>query len=163
MTGPATTMKATRSDAMRLSVLVAGLFTVTTFTTVSAGADNVQVPWECSNYRDEAQTRCLNAFIEQQREQITKLEGQLHLQQESLGQLKNQIDRQAAATADLQQQLSQPPRTTIAPPPYAYSYIYPPVGLGIYLGRPWIYGPPYYGYGRHFWGPRFYGHWGRRW
>ena len=68
--------------------------------------------------------------------------------------------RQSAATADLQQQLSQRP-TTVVPTPYAYTYAYPPVGLGLYLGRPWIYGPPYYYH--PYWGPRFYGRWGRRW
>jgi hypothetical protein len=132
-----------------------------TLFTVPALANSQQVPWECSNYSGEAQTRCLNGFIEQQRERINQLEGQLHAQQETVGQLKGQVDQQAAATAALQQQLSQRPTTAIVPAPYAYSYVYPPVGLGIYLGRPWIYGPYYYGYSRHFWGPRYYGHRGR--
>jgi hypothetical protein len=135
------------------------------FATFSAQAAGPQVPWECSNYSDEAQTRCLNAFIEHQREQIGKLEGQLQAQQDMVGQLKGQVDRQAATTAQLQQQLSQPPGTTaVVPAPYVYSYAYayPPVGIGLYFGSPWIYGPGYYG--RPFWGPRlFYGHWGRRW
>ncbi|HEX8749747.1 MAG TPA: hypothetical protein VF732_01430 [Nitrospira sp.] len=131
-------------------------------------ASNQQVPWECSNYSDEAQTRCLNAFIEQQRDQIGKLEGQLQAQQEMVGQLRGQADRQAAATAQLQQQLAQPPvATTVVPVPYAYpyAYAYPPVGIGLYFGRPWLYGPGFYGYyyGRPFWGPRFYGHRGRHW
>jgi hypothetical protein len=130
-------------------------------------AANQQVPWECSNYTDEAQIRCLNTFIEQQREHIGKLEGQLQAQQEMVGQLKGQVDRQAAAGAQIQQQLTQPPVTTaVVPVPYAYpyAYAYPPVGIGLYFGRPWYYGPGFYGYyGRPFWGPRYYGHWGRRW
>lgn len=130
-------------------------------------AESPQVPWECSNYSEEAQSRCLHAFIEHQREQISQLQGQLQAQQDSVGQLRGQVDRQAAATAQLQQQLIQPPVTTaVVPPPYVYpyAYAYPPVGFGLYLGRPWIYGPGYYGYyGRPFWGPRFYGHHGRRW
>lgn len=120
-------------------------------------AANQQVPWECSNYSEEAQTRCLNAFIEQQREQIGKLEAQLQAQQEMVGQLRGQADRQAATTAQLQQ---------VVPVPYAYpyAYAYPPVGIGLYFGRPWLYGPGFYGYyGRPFWGPRFYGHRGRHW
>src|SRR5262245_66632761 len=105
-----------------------------------AHAANQQVPWECSNYSDEVQTRCLNAFIEQQREQIGKLEGQLKAQQEMVGQLRGQADRQAAATAQFQQQLAQPPVTTAVVPvpypyPYPYAYAYQPVGIGLYFGR----------------------------
>ena len=129
-------------------------------------AANSQVPWECSNYSDDAQTRCLNAFIEHQREQIGKLEGQLQAQQDMVGQLRGQVDRQASATAQIQPQYTQPPLTTaIVPAPYLYpfAYAYPPVGIGLYLGRPWIYGPGYGYYGRPFWGPRFYGYRGRHW
>ena len=82
------------------------MFSATLFP-LPALANSQQVPWECSNYSGEAQTRCLNGFIEQQREQINKLEGQLQAQQETVGQLKGQVDQQAAATAALQRQLSQ--------------------------------------------------------
>jgi len=155
-----------RGDDSRLSqtqpwLLAMLMLCSATLFTIPAIANSQPVPWECSNYSGEAQTRCLNGFIEQQRERINQLEGQLHAQQETVGQLKGQVDQQAAATAALQQQLSQRPTTAIVPAPYAYSYVYPPVGLGIYLGRPWIYGPYYYGYSRHFWGPRYYGHRGR--
>jgi hypothetical protein len=137
---------------------------------LSAQADSPQVPWECSNYTDEAQTRCLKAFIERQQEQIAQLEGRLQAQKDLVGQLKGEVDRQSAATAQLQQQLTQPPlATAVVPPPYVYLYAfaypgYPQVGIGLYLGRPWI-GPGYYGYyGRPYWGPRFFHrHYGRRW
>ncbi|HTL61196.1 MAG TPA: hypothetical protein VL261_06080 [Nitrospira sp.] len=135
---------------------------------VSQPADSAaaQVPWECSNYSDEAQTRCLNAFIERQQEQIGQLEGRLQSQQEALGQLRGQIDRQSAAVAQLQQPPLQPPVATgVVPAPYLYpyGYAYPPVGFGLYLGRPWI-GPRIYGYyGGPYWGPRFYRHYGRHW
>ncbi|BCA53395.1 conserved exported protein of unknown function [Nitrospira sp. KM1] len=123
------------------------------------------VPWECSNYSEEAQTRCLNAFIEHQRERIGKLEGQVQAQQEAMNQLKSQMDRQAATAATMQKQSVSPPYSlapAVVPPPYAYSYVYPPtIGFGLYLGRPRIYGPPYYYH--PYWGPRFYGHWGRGW
>lgn len=127
---------------------------------VSYAADT-SVPWECSNYSEQAQARCMNAFIEQQREQIHRLEGQLQAERDAVAGLRSQIERQAAVTSDLQQQLSQRQTTTLVPTPYAYTYAYPPVGLGLYLGRPWIYGPPYYYH--PYWGPRFYGRWGRRW
>ncbi|HET9606164.1 MAG TPA: hypothetical protein VFO87_03875 [Nitrospira sp.] len=134
---------------------------------LSAEAASPQGPWECSNYTDEAQTRCLNAFIERQQEQIAQLEGRVQAQQDLVGQLKGQVDRQTAATGQLQQQLSQPPvATAIMPPPYIYpyTYAYPPVGIGLYLGRPWGV-PGYYGYyARPYWGPRFfYRHYGRHW
>jgi len=152
------------SESIRLSLFT--LIGIALFA-LPAQAANQQVPWECSNYSEDAQTRCLNAFIEQQREQIGKLEGQLQAQQDMMGQLRGQADRQAAATAQLQQQLAQPPVTTsVVPVPYAYpyAYAYPPVGIGLYFGRPWLYGPGFYGYyGRPFWGPRFYGHRGRHW
>src|SRR5262245_27948610 len=101
----------------RLSLAVIGIGLLA----LPAHAAKQQVPWECSNYSDEVQTRCLNAFIEQQREQIGKLEGQLQAQQDMMGQLRGQADRQAAATAQLQQQLAQPPvASTVVPVPYAY-------------------------------------------
>ena len=163
------TVTASRSPWQPVLVFIA-LVTGVDLLSVSnrATASPQQVPWECSNYTDEAQTRCLNAFIERQQEQIGKLESQLQNQQDMVGQLKGQVERQTAATAQLQQQLAQPPvTTTIVPPPYMYPYTfaYPPVGIGLYLGRPWI-GPGYgyYGYYGRPWGPRFYyyGHHGRR-
>ena len=157
-----TRMEASPLRSLHYRMLAVVCLSAIALTAIPALANKAQVPWECSNYSDEAQTRCLNAFIEQQREQIGKLEGQLHAQQEAVGQLKDQNDRQAAASAGIQQQLSQRPATVVVPGPYAFTYAYPPVGLGLYLGSPWIYGPPYF-YGRVYWGPRYHGRWGRHW
>lgn len=151
------------SLSSRVIMLAGAMVSLTGVLPAGAGAP---VPWECSNYTDEAQTRCLNAFIERQQEQIGQLEGRLQSQQEMVGQLKGQLDRQNAAANQLQQQLSQPPATVVPPPPYIYpyTYAYPPVGFGVYLGRPWL-GPGFYGYyGRPYWGPPFfYRHHGRHW
>ncbi len=129
-------------------------------------------PWECSNYTGDAHTRCLQAFIEIQREKISKLEAEVHLQQSTVGQLKDQADRQSAMTSDLQRQLTEqsssaPSYTYVAPgiaPRLLYGY--PSVGFGLYLGRPWIYGSPFYAR-PYAWGPRYYrpyyGRWHRRW
>ena len=129
-------------------------------------------PWECSNYTGDAHTRCLQAFIEIQREKISKLEAEVQLQQSTVGQLKDQADRQNAMTADLQRQMAQQ-----SPAPSTYTYVspgiapgllygYPSVGFGLYLGRPWMYGSPFYGR-PYAWGPRYYrpysGRWHRRW
>jgi len=154
------TKTARLSDALQRLALV-GWFLGLVLTGAASHAADASVPWECSNYSEQAQTRCMNAFIEQQREQIQKLEVQLQAERDAVAGLKNQVERQAAATSDLQQQLSQKQASTLVPTPYAYTYAFPPVGLGLYLGRPWIYGPPYYYH--PYWGPRFYGHWGRRW
>ena len=99
---------------------------------------------------------------ESQRDQIATLQGKMQAQQETVNHLKDQIDRQASASADLQRQVAQPPAVVQVIPPL---YAYPPVGLGLYVGRPWIYGPPYHFYRPYVYGPRYYGHRhrGHRW
>ena len=114
-----------------------------------ADASEAQTPWECSSYTGDAHTRCLEAFAESQRDQIAALQGKLQAQQETVNLLKDQFDRQASTNADLQRQLAQPPAIVQAVP---HLYAYPSVGLGLYLGRPWIYGPPF------FYRPYVYGH-----
>lgn len=129
-------------------------------TAMPAHATDSEGPWECSGYTGDAHSRCLAAFVEAQREQIASLQGKVQAQQETVNQLKAQMDRQAAASANAQQQLTQPPTIVQAVPPL---YYYPPVGLGLYFGRPYFYGPPYF-YRPYFYGPRFgYGYRGRRW
>lgn len=126
-----------------------------------AQASESQAPWECSNYTGDAHTRCLAAFVEPQRDQIAALQARVQAQQDTVNQLNAQMDHQAAVGAAIQQQLAQPPTIVQVAPPL---YVYPPVGLGLYLGRPWIYGQPYY-YRPYIYGPRYYGshHRGHRW
>ncbi|MDF0644350.1 MAG: hypothetical protein P0111_09975 [Nitrospira sp.] len=155
-----TTVTPSPSDVLRRRGRFAWILGMVLTAAASYAAD-ASVPWECSSYSEQAQARCMNAFIEEQREQIQKLEGQLQAEREAVAGLKSQVERQAAATSDLQQQLSQRQTTSLVPAPYTYTYAFPPVGLGFYLGRPWIYGPPYYYH--PYWGPRFYGRWGRSW
>ncbi|HYM88465.1 MAG TPA: hypothetical protein VES92_05045 [Nitrospiraceae bacterium] len=124
-----------------------------------AQASESQTPWECSSYTGDAHIRCLEAFAESQRDQIAALKEKVQAQQETVNLLKDQLDRQASTNADLQRQLAQPPAVVQAIPPL---YSYPPVGLGLYLGRPGIYGSPFfplpYVYGPHFYGLRHRGH-----
>jgi uncharacterized coiled-coil protein SlyX len=126
-----------------------------------AYASESQTQWECSSYTGDAHTRCLGAFAESQRDQIAALQGKLQAQQETVNLLKDQLDRQASTSADLQRQLAQPPAVVQTVPPL---YAYPSVELGLYLGRPWIYGQPYF-YRPYVYGPRYYGHLhrGHRW
>lgn len=142
------------------SLLIAGTAAAAVlFSAAWAHAESQPVPWECSTYEGEAQTRCLNTFIELQREEIGKLKGQLQAQQGAVEQLKQQSDRQAAATADMQRQLATPPTIVPSLPYSTYAYVYPPaVGLGLYLGRPGFYGYPYVYRPHIYWGPRHYRH-----
>lgn len=162
MNGRKTAMETFRRHIwLHTVVLTSSLTMVLLSAALPARAASLQVPWECSSYEGDAQTRCLNGFIELQREKIGQLEGQLRAQEEAVSQLKSRADRHAAATAELQRQLSDQPATTFVPAPYPFTYYYPPgIGLGLSLGRPWIYGSPYY-YGPH-WGPRYYRYWGHR-
>ena len=128
-------------------------------------ADTLQIPWECSNYTGDAQTRCVNAFIEAQQKKITELEGKLQDQEGIVNRLKSQLDRQSTTTADLQRQLAERLNTSIVPIPYPYpySYGYPlglGLGLGLHFGNSGIYTSPLY---RPYWGPRHYGYWGYPW
>ena len=124
-----------------------------------AQASESQTLWECSSYTGDAHTRCVEGFAESQRDQIAALQGKLQAQQETVNLLKGQLDRQAATSADLQRRLAQPPAVVQTLPSF---YPYPPVGLSFSLGRPWIYGSPFfplpYVYGPHFYGPRHRGH-----
>jgi len=126
-----------------------------------AHASESQTPWECSSYTGDAHRRCVEAFAESQRDQIAALQGKMQAQQETVNHLTAQLDRQASTSADLQRQLAQPPAIVQAVPSL---YAYPPVGLGLYLDRPWIYGQPYF-YRPYVYGPRYYGlrHRGHGW
>lgn len=135
-----------------------------------AGAEELQVPWECSNYEGVAQIRCFNTFMEVQRDRIERLESKLRTQEDAVAQLKKQVDRQAATTAILENQLSERSSSGIIsvpfgpPSPYLHTYAFPPsIGFGFSFGRPWPYGyapysiRPYGGLRLHrFWGHR---HW----
>ena len=128
---------------------------------VPAQAGESQTLWECSSYTGDAHTRCLEGFAELQRDQIAALQGKLQAQQETVKLLKDQLDRQASTNAELQRQLVRPPAVVQVVPPL---YSYPSVGLGLYLGSPWIYGSPLF-YQPYVYGPHFYGshHRGHRW
>jgi hypothetical protein len=127
---------------------------------VPAQASESQTLWECSSYTGDAHTRCLEGFAESQRDQIAALQEKLQAQQETVKLLKDQLDRQASASAELQRQLAQPPAVVQSVPSL---YTYPPVGLGLYLGSPWIYGSPLF-YRPYGFGPHYYGlGWGYRW
>lgn len=128
-------------------------------------AETLQVPWECSNYTGDAQTHCMNAFMEAQQKRIAELEEKLQAQQSAVSQLKDQLDRQTTATTDLQRRLAERPTTNVVPVPYLYPYSYGyPLGLGLgfglHFGNSGIYASPFY---RPWWGPRYYGYWSHRW
>ena len=133
-----------------------------------SNAETLQVPWECSTYQGDAQTRCVNAFLESQQKKIAELEGKLQAQQSAVGQLKDQLDRQTTATSNLQRQLAERSTVNVLPysylSPYPYAYAYPPglgFGFGLQFGSAGLYASPYYP--RPFWGHRHFGYWGYPW
>src|SRR5215216_3808951 len=73
-------------------------------------AEDSNIPWECSNYRGEAQTRCINGLIEDQQNRIAKLEGELQSQQSQMRNLQDQANQQSKAATP-------PPPVSSAPAP----------------------------------------------
>ena len=134
-----------RHSVARACIQAGSLTFLLLLTTFPSRADTPSVPWECSTYNGEAQTRCLNTLIELQREKIGQLEGQLRAQEGTVNRLKDQVDRQAAVTHDLQQRLSDQPTVSLAPTFYPFPFspqLYSPgLGFGIHFGSPWGYGP----------------------
>lgn len=122
-------------------------------------AEGPPVPWECSEYSNEAQARCMQTLLELQQEKIAKLEEQLKVQEGTVSELKEKMDRQEAnARREAKRAYKGDPRWPPPPyvrayePSYAPAYGYAPVPpIGIYLGSPWRY-PRYYGYGPGYWG-----------
>lgn len=154
-----------RDQWLQASILAGSLACI--LTPFPSAAETLQVPWECSNYAGDAQTRCVNAFMDAQQKKIAELEGKLQAQEGAVSQLKNQLDRQSTTTADLQRQLAERPTTSVVPFSYGYPYSYalPPalglgLGLGLYFGNAGFYASPYY---RPYWGHRHFGYWGYRW
>ena len=155
--------KSIRYPLVRVSLLIGSLTTVGVPNL--SMAETLRVPWECSTYTGDAQTRCINALLEAQQKKIAELEGKLQAQEGTVSQLKSQLDRQSTAAADLQRQLAERPTTSVIPLPYSYGYPFGlGLGFGLHFGNSGIYASPYYGpYYRPFWGHRHYGYWGHRW
>ncbi|MCA1957785.1 MAG: hypothetical protein LDL14_04555 [Nitrospira sp.] len=125
-----------------------------------SSAESPSVPWECSSYTEEAQTRCIKTLSELQREKIAQLEDQLRAQQTTVNRLKAQIDLQEAKTEALQRQVAGRPAVQFAPilyPPLPVVTFQPHAGFRLSLGHSWAFGPPY-SY-RPWWGPRYYRSW----
>ncbi len=167
-------MESSQNGRQRWAVLLAwGVGTGVLLSAFPARATDAAVPWECSGYTGKAQARCVRTLIEIQREKIAQLEGQLKAQQNTIAQLRDQVDRHAAAAVSELRQPTTPPVAVTPVIPFAYPYWsaspygYPSAGFSLYLGSPWIYGPPYLGPSFNFsWGPRLFGHrgyWGRHW
>ncbi len=140
-----------------LCLIVSGVGVGLSMSDSRAMAETTNVPWECSEYSGDAQTRCITALMELQQEKIDKLAEQLKAQEGTVSQLKEKLDRQEALALSQVQASKQDPR--YPPPPYVsayalpYGYASPPIG--IYLQPPWRY-PSYYGYGPRF-GPGYWG------
>ncbi|MCA9476166.1 MAG: hypothetical protein KC563_10245 [Nitrospira sp.] len=110
-------------------------------------AQESDIPWECSEYSGEAQTRCMRTLLELQQDKITKLEEQLKAQEGTVSELKEKVDRQEARAYQQDPRWPPPPYSPAYSSPYGYSYRYvSPPPVGIYIQPPWRV-PRYYGYG----------------
>jgi hypothetical protein len=140
-----------------MCVLVSGVGLVLSMSAPHTWAEATNVPWECSEYSGDAQTRCMTTLMKLQQEKIDKLPEQLKAQEGTVSQLKEKLDRQEAAVLSQVQFSKQhssypPPYVSAYAYPSGYSYVYAQVPpLGIYLQPPWRY-PRYYGYGPGYWG-----------
>lgn len=138
------------------SVCVLGLM----LWTLPAGAADPPMPWECSGFAGEAQSRCAQTLDELQQEKIAKLERAVEVQQRTVQQLQLQVTRQASATADLERKLTRKRSRWYGS---SFVQIYPPLGLTLRFGRDNFFRGSLF-YGRpHYYGPRFYGYGHRRW
>ena len=125
-----------------------------------ASAAESGVPWECSGFSAEAQSRCLQTFAELQQEKIAKLEKELESQRQTVQSLKQQVARQASSTAELERHLKNNRSRWYGS---RFVPVYPSVSLGLRFGRDRFWrGSLWYGTPRYF-GPRWYGHGPRRW
>ncbi len=113
------------------------------------------IPWECTGFAGEAQSRCVRTFADLQQEKIATLERDLEVQQRTVQQLQNQVARQASATVDLERKLTRKRFRWYGSP---FVQIYPPLGLTLGFGRDkYFWGSLFYGTS-HYYGSGFYGH-----
>ena len=133
-------------------------------------AEGFRPPEECKAYTGDAHLNCLYAYIEMQKDKLTKFDDELRTQKGALAQLRDQVDRQASMTDDLQRRMAERPNgASPTPPVYTYppvvggfygyppmigAYPYPAPGFSFYVGPRFYYGPPYYFYHHRFFGPR---------
>ncbi len=133
------------------------------FWSVSAGAADQAVPWECTGFAGEAQSRCTRTFTELRQEKIAKLEQELKFQEQKNQQIQQQLSQQASTAAKLERKLTRKRSRWYNSPSVQ---IYPPLGLGLRFGRgrffggSLFYGNPRY-YGRSFYGRHGYRSWHR--
>ncbi len=124
-----------------------------------ANATDQVVPWECTGFTEEAQSRCVRIFADLQQEKIEKLERDLETQRQTVHQLQRQVTQQASVAANLERQLSKKRSRWYGRPTFQ---IYPPLGLSLGFGRHRHFGGSLF-FGRpYYYGPRFFGHGHRR-
>jgi len=120
-----------------------------------ADATGPIIPWECTGFAGEAQSRCVRTFADLQQEKIATLERDLEVQQRTVQQLQNQVARQASATVDLERKLTRKRSRWYSSP---FVQIYPPLGLTLRFGRDTFFGGSLFYGSSHYYGPRLYGH-----
>ena len=128
--------------------------------TLPADATGPIIPWECTGFAGEAQSRCVRTLDDLQKEKIATLERDLEVQQRTVQQLQQQVARQTSATADLERKFERKRSRWYSSP---FVQIYPPIGLTLRFGRGKHFGGSLFYGSSHYYGPRFYGHGHRLW
>ena len=123
-------------------------------------AIEANVPWECSEFIGDAQERCARTFAELQQAKIEQLEKDLALQKQTVRQLETRVAKQASDMVKLEKQFS---RKRYRWSGSSWAPLYPPLGLTLRFSKDRAFGGSF-SYGRPwYFGPRFYGHGYRRW
>ena len=104
-------------------------------------------PEECLAYTGDAHLNCVYAYIEIQKEKISKLEEELHLLKGTANALQEKVNRQSSLTQNLQRRIDDQNQQYQE---FRYPRFRPSLGFSYYSGPPYRYGRlfgPYYGFG----------------
>ena len=118
--------------------------------TKSAG---FQSPEECLAYEGEAHLNCLYAYIEIQKDKLSKFEQELNDVKTTTQELQNQVTRQTTVTEELKRSIE---RRDQQYQHYSQLRVIPHLGFSFNFGRPYHYRHYGFRYGFRFFSP-YYG------
>ena len=132
-------------------ILVLGVL-AENFRATSSWSAGFKSPEECLAYSGDAHLNCLYAYIEIQRDKISKLEGNLRGQQQTTQELQNRLKQQDLRVQALKRKTEgQRDQDRV----HRFSLIRPYAGFYYRFGSPYYYdpyfGPPFgYSYGMYY-------------
>lgn len=108
------------------------LTSIGVFMTPPAQASGFKSPSECLAYEGDAHLNCLYAYIELQKDKLTKFEDELSQVKSTTQSLQNQVTRQATVTEELRRGLERREQDYRYAPRYN---LVPSLGLSFNFGR----------------------------